>query len=81
MKTVYPDTDSRPSLSLSIVPEEDEETISTLSVVLPTMEGGNRKKRRLTGLVELIIDMALIMRRKVLKAKNVQSSSPSVSIH
>jgi len=73
MKTVYPDTSYRPSLSLSIVPEEDEEAISTLSVVVPATEGDNREKRRLIGLVELIIDVALIMRRKFLKEKNVSS--------
>jgi len=67
MKTVYPrDGHYRPSLTLSIVPEEEEEAISVLSVVIPTLEGDmTKRRRRLYGFVELVVDLALIMQRKM----------------
>jgi len=70
MKTVRPHEDYyRPSLTLSIVPEEDEEAISAFSVAIPAMEGKTMKRRRIYGLVEHVIDLALEMQRKVHKAK------------
>jgi len=72
MKTVYPDEDyCRKSLTLSIVPEvneeEQEEAVNTLSAVFPHPEESPKTFKRKPGLVELVLDVAFLMRRRVLR--------------
>lgn len=70
MKTVYPDEDSdRKSITLSIVPEVDEEVEEEPENALPTVflkpEEPPKTLKRKRSLVELVLDVAFLMRRKV----------------
>jgi len=69
MKTVYPEEDyCRKSLTLSIVPEVDEEeeqTVNTLSVAFSHTEESPKNLKRKSSLVELVLDVALLIRLKV----------------
>jgi len=79
MKTVYPheDSDSK-SITLSIVPEVDEEEEEEpesppLTVFLQPEEPPKTLKRK-RSLVELVLDVAFLMRRKVKgKVLSIQS--------
>jgi len=69
MKTVYPEDDyCRKSLTLSIVPEvdeeEEEEAVNAISVVFPHSEEPPKAPKRKPGLVELVLDAA---RRTVMR--------------
>ncbi|CCM05427.1 uncharacterized protein FIBRA_07644 [Fibroporia radiculosa] len=62
----------RPSFALSVVEEEDEEVVNNLAALVPAAEGQesvqrHNKLRRL-GIVELVIDLALAMRRRFRKS-------------
>jgi len=70
MKTVYPDEDyCRKSLTLSIVPEVDEEeeekTVNALPTMSPLPEESRKAFKRKTSLVELVLDVAFLMGRRV----------------
>jgi len=70
MKTVYPEEDyCRKSLTLSIVPEVDEEEEEGAANALLTASPGPNESpktlKRKRSLVELVVDVALLMRRRV----------------
>ncbi|CCM05425.1 uncharacterized protein FIBRA_07642 [Fibroporia radiculosa] len=69
----YDEGQYRPSLALSVVEEEDEEVVNNLALLVPVVHGEQpvQPRNRLTrvGIVELVVDLALAMRRRFRKSQ------------